>query len=86
MTLKTARQGRTREGRDGFLQGIAAVSEWQQRVCWRKAMARASCSAVSTVEASFGPIGASAVMARLRYLATVLGLMLWRLANVWRLS
>ncbi len=38
----------------------------------------ASCSTVSTLEAGLGPIGASAVVGRLRHLATVFGLMPWR--------
>jgi hypothetical protein len=46
---------------------------------WRRATAMASSSAVSTVEAGFGPMGASVVVVRLRYLETVLGSMLWRL-------
>jgi len=46
----------------------------------------ASSSGLSTVEAGFGPIGASATVARLRHLATVLGLMPWRRARLCRLG
>src|SRR5262249_37404646 len=47
----------------------------------------ASSSIDSTVELGcFGPVGRSAAKLRLRHLATVFGLMPWRLARVLRLS
>ncbi len=46
----------------------------------------ASSSTVRTVElASFGPVGRSATVVRFFHLATVLGLMPWRLASALRL-
>src|SRR5947207_11761857 len=70
--------------------GIVACSAYRQSssgnsVCRRNATTIASSSIDSTVELGcFGPVGRSATKLRLRHLATVFGLMPWRLARVLR--
>src|SRR6266576_965868 len=65
--------------------GIVACSAYRQsssgsKVCRRNATTIASSSIDSTVELGcFGPAGRSATQLRLRHLATVFGLMPWRL-------
>jgi hypothetical protein len=59
VALEQSMQRRSREMWDGRLEGIKAIVERQLRML-RNATARASSSALSTVErGTFGPIGAS---------------------------
>lgn len=79
-------QRRSGEVRNRRLKPIQAVVQWQQ-VCRRKATIIASSSQVRTVErGSFGPIGASAVLDRLRHFWIVVGLTPWRFASALTLS
>ena len=80
-SLKTAGQGRARAPRNRALERVQTAGERQNVYC-RKATAIASCLTWSTVEAGVGPIAASVTVVRSRHLATVLGLMPWRVASI----
>ena len=81
VALIAAMQGRTRQVRDGGLQGIEAIVERQKRVS-AESHGDGLFLAVKTVErGSFGPIGASWTKVLLFHFATVLGLMPWRSAS-----
>ena len=66
-------QGAAAQARNGVLQTAEHVIQWQQVFC-RNATTMASSAGVSTVLFGvFGPIGASAVVVRLRHFSDGLG-------------
>ena len=82
MSLKAAMKRRAGQMRYRCLEGVEAVVERQ-----RNATMMASSSSERDVDpGSLGPVGKSTVEMRLRHLATVLGLIPWRLASALRLS
>lgn len=74
MSLQAPMQRRSRQVRDGWLQGIKAVIQWRS-VRRLNATIAASSASDRTIElGSYGPVFISSTVARLRHFATVLEL------------
>ncbi len=73
--------------RDRRLESVEAIIQRKESVAYRNATMTASSSLDSNVDfGSLGPVLQSAVELRFFHLATVLGLMPWRVASCLKLS